>query len=60
MRSTETTIRYGIVRVGGGGPCSRYDIVRHTPGEVDEILARATNFNIAAEIVRALNAEMGA
>jgi hypothetical protein len=60
MQTKETKIRYDIVRVGGGGPCSRYDIVRHTPGEVDEILARATNFNIAAEIVKALNAECGA
>ena len=26
---------------------------------LDEILARATNFNIAAELVRALNRELG-
>ena len=59
MQNTETTIRYGIVRVGGGSVTAFYDVVRHTPGQNDEILARGATFDHATEIVKALNSEMG-
>ena len=58
MQKTETTIRYGIVRVGGKSEDSLYDVVRFTPGQTDEILARVTDFRIATTLVRALNREM--
>jgi hypothetical protein len=60
MQTAETTIRYGIVRVGGKSDVAQYDVVRHTPGEVDEFLARAMDFRIAAALVKLLNAELGA
>ena len=59
MQATEMTIRYGIVRVGGKGVTALYDVVRHTPGQNDEILARGVMFESATAIVKALNAEMG-
>ena len=58
MQSTETTIRYGIVRVGGKSEDSLYDVVRFTPGQADELLARGATFGSATAIVKALNREM--
>jgi len=70
MQATETTVRYGIVRVSHidrtrtegdrSHPAALYDVVRHTPGQADEILARGAMFDHATAIVKALNAEMGA
>jgi hypothetical protein len=60
MQATETTVHYGIVRRGGGGHNALYDVVRHTPGQADEILARGAAFDHATAIVKALNSEMGA
>jgi hypothetical protein len=60
MQATEMTIRYGIVRVGGKGVTALYDVVRHTPGQADEVLARGAVFDHATAIVKALNAEAGA
>ena len=63
MQSTEMTIRYGIVRVSHidrPHPTAFYDVVRHTPGQSDEILARGATFDHATSIVKALNSEMGA
>lgn len=60
MQATETTVRYGIVRVGGKGVTALYDVVRHEPGCTDEILARGATFGSATAIVKALNAEAGA
>ena len=59
MQSTETTVRYGIVRVGGESDVAHYDVVRHTPEQADEILARGATFDHATAIVKALNSEMG-
>ena len=69
MQSTKTTIHYGIVRVSHidrtrtegdrPGPIALYDVVRHTPGQADEILARGAVFESATAIVKALNSEMG-
>ena len=60
MQSTETTIRYSLIRTAGKSEDSLYDILRHTPGQADEILARGTTFIIATMIVKNLNAEVGA
>ena len=70
MQATETTVRYGIVRVSHidrtrterdrSHPAALYDVVRHTPGRNDEILARGAVFDHATAIVKALNAEVGA
>jgi hypothetical protein len=59
MQATETTIRYGIIRTGGKSETALYDVVRHTPGQADEILARGAAFDHATAIVKALNSEMG-
>ena len=59
MQKTETTIRYSLIRTAGKSEDSLYDILRHTPGQVDEILAREVEFKAGTEIVRALNSEMG-
>ena len=69
MQATETTVHYGIVRVSHidrtrtegdrPGPIALYDVVRHTPGQADEILARGAAFDHATAIVKALNSEMG-
>ena len=70
MQAAETTVRYGIVRVSHidrtrtegdrPGPITLYDVVRHTPGQADEVLARGAVFDHATAIVKALNAEAGA
>jgi len=70
MQAAETTVRYGIVRVSHidrtrtegdrPGPIALYDVVRHTPGQADEVLARGAVFDHATAIVKALNAEAGA
>ena len=60
MQSTETTVRYSLIRTAGKSEDSLYDILRHTPGQVDEPLALGVEFKAGTEIVKALNAEMGA
>jgi hypothetical protein len=60
MQSTETTIRYSLLRTAGKSEDGRYDILRHTPGQADEILARGLAFPGATEVVKLLNAECGA
>ena len=60
MQNTETTIRYSLIRTAGKSEDSRYDILRHTLGQVDEILARGATFDGATQLVKALNSEMGA
>ena len=59
MQATETTIRYSLIRTAGKSEDSLYDVVRHTPGQADEILVRGTTFIIATAIVKALNRELG-
>ena len=59
MQATETTIRYSLIRTAGKSGNSLYDILRHTPGQNDEILARGATFDHATAIVKALNAETG-
>jgi hypothetical protein len=59
MQAKETTIRYGIVRAGGPDKVAHYDIVRHAPGQVDEILTRGATYEGATEIVTRLNAGVG-
>jgi hypothetical protein len=59
MQSTETTIRYSLIRTAGKSEDGRYDILRHEPGCTDEILARGATFDHATAIVKALNSEMG-
>jgi hypothetical protein len=60
MQSTETTIRYSLIRAAGESEDGRYDILRHEPGRADEVLARGAAFEHATALVRALNAEAGA
>ena len=60
MQSTETTIRYSLIRTAGKSEDGLYDVVRFTPGQTDEILARGATFESATSIVKALNREMGA
>jgi DNA repair exonuclease SbcCD ATPase subunit len=59
MRSTETTIRYSLIRAAGKSEDGRYDVLRHEPGYTDEVLARGATFGSATAIVKALNAECG-
>jgi hypothetical protein len=59
MQAKETTIRYGIVRAEGPDESAHYDIVRHAPGQVDEILTRGATYAGATEIVALLNAGVG-
>ena len=59
MQSTETTIRYSLIRTAGKSEDSRYDILRHEPGCTDEVLAFGVEFKAGTEIVRALNRELG-
>jgi len=60
MQATETAIRYSLIRTAGKSEDSLYDILRHTPGQADEVLARGAAFDHATAIVKALNAEVGA
>ena len=60
MQSTETTIRYSLIRTAGKSEDSLYDVIRSEPGCVDEVLARGATFDGATAIVKALNSETGA
>jgi len=55
MQSTETTIRYSLIRTAGKSENGRYDVLRHEPGCTDEVLAYGLAFRHATGIVTALN-----
>jgi hypothetical protein len=59
MQTTETTIRYSLIRTAGKSEDGLYDILRHEPGCTDEILAHGVEFKAGTAIVKTLNAEMG-